>query len=815
MRHFSPSPIPHETEKWLYDALTRLQAAASQSGAGLSAINRGEVPDGSGNPLTPDLSQYFYLPGRNGGQIAYFDTAASGIGVLSSTKSDTKGKVYLGYARGSAFDELNNRLGLKTASPSATLHVKGEPVTSTSYRFQHNGSVTGTGMVVSGAGLGPDCLNELVFDGDTTFITSNAINPSFEVLICANPLSTPTGGTPAVMIANVTGMVLRIAARKTIVGAVGFNYILKNQVGTTVKSGTLTMNSAYIDALTTPLGYWEIALNSSECAALSNAGTYSTAQVRFDTFTGLHLFITDECRISWLELSVPSGTGVGVGGNVAIFQADSSQVANNTEWQNSGGTALVAVSAGGRLSVESGGSFRHVPGAGASTLFKGDANGDATWGTVTLLSAYLSDTLASTVARGNIIVANSTPKYAALTIGADGTSLISNGTDASWGIPPSAGGWTDDGTIVRLTTSTDQVGIGTATPGASLGILNAGATTDIVLKVTGKAAQTGDLIRLVDSSAVTRVQFQAPATSTDIRITMPTSGKARLFFTPGGSGEQAYIDFGATFDFGPPLGTSTGVPCPGTRFNTYWDASNPQFCDAYGQDGATCWVLIDIASDYMLTTGDTTSASRTRFMSAPNGDQTNFGKIRSRKFTVGTTGLVAGVPGIELEETGAGTGVIIVRAPAVVTPTSEIQLLQDMVGTFVMVGDDPPAVASRALGKVDLTGQTAAIGSTALSNGSPAGLYEVDIYAVCTTASGAGAPTLDVTLGWTDVLGATTQNVVGLNGTTFALPLSATGRAHGKIILQLASGNITYATTINAAAGSPQYAIYIRVIALG
>ena len=30
--------------------------------------------------------------------------------------------------------------------------------------------------------------------------------------------------------------------------------------------------------------------------------------------------------------------------------------------------------------------------------------------------------------------------------------------------PTSGGGWTDDGTVVRLTTATDQVGIGTATP---------------------------------------------------------------------------------------------------------------------------------------------------------------------------------------------------------------------------------------------------------------------------------------------------------------------------------------------------------------
>ncbi|HPN32665.1 MAG TPA: hypothetical protein PKY81_17060, partial [bacterium] len=39
----------------------------------------------------------------------------------------------------------------------------------------------------------------------------------------------------------------------------------------------------------------------------------------------------------------------------------------------------------------------------------------------------------------------------------------------------SAGGWTDDGSVVRLTTSSDNVGIGTATPNRKLSIENAGA----------------------------------------------------------------------------------------------------------------------------------------------------------------------------------------------------------------------------------------------------------------------------------------------------------------------------------------------------
>ena len=67
--------------------------------------------------------------------------------------------------------------------------------------------------------------------------------------------------------------------------------------------------------------------------------------------------------------------------------------------------------------------------------------------------------------------------------------------------------------------------------------------------------------------------------------------------------------------------------------------------------------------------------------------------------------------------------------------------LGDIQGMIPIVGDDPPAIAAGSLGKVDLTAQVAGIGSTNLSNTPPAGLYRVDVYAACTTASGSGAPT--------------------------------------------------------------------------
>src|SRR3990167_6234077 len=61
----------------------------------------------------------------------------------------------------------------------------------------------------------------------------------------------------------------------------------------------------------------------------------------------------------------------------------------------------------------------------------------------------------------------------------DGTvnqSLLTDGSgNLSWGSAAAGGGWTDDGTIVRLTTATDIIGMATTTPTSLLHIVQTGS----------------------------------------------------------------------------------------------------------------------------------------------------------------------------------------------------------------------------------------------------------------------------------------------------------------------------------------------------
>lgn len=103
---------------------------------------------------------------------------------------------------------------------------------------------------------------------------------------------------------------------------------------------------------------------------------------------------------------------------------------------------------------------------------------------------------------------------------------------------------------------------------------------------------------------------------------------------------------------------------------------------------------------------------------------------------------------------------------------------------------------------VALTNQGADITTTNFTNGGTAGTYRVSYSLQDTTADlTAGAVTL--TLAYTDGAGAATS--------TALQALTGTGRTSGSVYLQLASGNITYATSHTGVFGLAKYALYLSL----
>jgi hypothetical protein len=73
--------------------------------------------------VNPVKNGVVLLAGRPGGQQIFGDTSAGGNLTLTSTNNATKGSILVGT---SAYDELNNRLGVGTATPASKLTVAGD-----------------------------------------------------------------------------------------------------------------------------------------------------------------------------------------------------------------------------------------------------------------------------------------------------------------------------------------------------------------------------------------------------------------------------------------------------------------------------------------------------------------------------------------------------------------------------------------------------------------------------------------------------------------------------------------------------------------
>lgn len=118
-----------------------------------------------------------------------------------------------------------------------------------------------------------------------------------------------------------------------------------------------------------------------------------------------------------------------------------------------------------------------------------------------------------------------------------------------------------------------------------------------------------------------------------------------------------------------------------------------------------------------------------------------------------------------------------------------------------MVAVNFPAAASPLSHLERRTAQLASLAAITLLAAPPSDLYAVDIYLDCSLGGSAG--TVLATVSYTDSSGATSQ-------VTGALVLTGIGRLALRLSFFLASGDITFTTTVAGAIGSPAYNVTAR-----
>jgi hypothetical protein len=100
--------------------LTGVHGLSITSGKVLTVQDNVTISGALGTAAYVAESAYALLAGRAGGQTLIGGTAASETLTLQSTSNATKGKILFGT---SAYDEVNNRLGIGTTSPNNTIQV--------------------------------------------------------------------------------------------------------------------------------------------------------------------------------------------------------------------------------------------------------------------------------------------------------------------------------------------------------------------------------------------------------------------------------------------------------------------------------------------------------------------------------------------------------------------------------------------------------------------------------------------------------------------------------------------------------------------
>lgn len=162
------------------------------------------------NTITNNLST-----GVSGGQSVIGGNASGNNLTLSSTSNATKGKILFGT---SAYDEVNDRLGIGTTSPTAVLHIKAGTATAGTAPIK---LTSGTNLTTPEAGameydgtslyFSPSTTRRtVVLDTATQTLTNKRINPRVQAVTSASTV-TPSADNDDEVVITAQGAALTLA----------------------------------------------------------------------------------------------------------------------------------------------------------------------------------------------------------------------------------------------------------------------------------------------------------------------------------------------------------------------------------------------------------------------------------------------------------------------------------------------------------------------------------------------------------------------------------------------------------------------------
>ena len=762
---------------------------------GVRRISDGEVPDGSGNQIGNGgtLTEYWFKPGIADPFIAYMSKAASAGGIISSTSDQAKGFIKFGEdaVPTMSIDESSDLVGINVAAPGAALHLQSGTsgtttlVPSSDLDTKWDGPRDAASAITAGTLASAVNVN----DGSTKwagYSTSLGLTPQqFNMTGAITPGKTWTVNMYVCVLSGVwttgdlefrirdsSGTEYSYVETGTFADALATfpTFRLKtftiNGAGTSTGAGTANSIKVGI-AATTPVGaycactYIEITTGgSSDVARWNNDAASLFGKINASGYVGVG---TGSDTLGAM-LTVESDAAASIG---TIIKGATSQSGNLQEWQSQAGAILSRIKSDGTFDGPISGTLTSpvsVADAGFSIFDDGN-----------------NTRIAKFQCSG---ISNSTTRTYTFP-DANGTLALTTDIDTArtWQTLQTFKDTTfklvDDGDA----TKTAVVSLGGATAGADL-ILALSSTADRTLTFS-LAGTAGNDLTLAWTGTADQVITIPDGTATLAALELANVFTSTNVFEaiPGGSG-------GGPVTPGLFLIDNVAVGGPFTVEVTVLSAGLTADRTARFPDGSGDIVLTGATQTLLNKTLDTATVLRssTASIGASFADNTTTTK-RLRCVLSGAVGNNS----FTLTNTAArnyGFG--------------------NIAGNVMVVGDDPPTVASGALGKVDLTGQVANITTTNLSSTPPAGVYAVEVYLQCTT-NDVTAGTLTVTIGWTDDVGATTDAAA-----IAAFPLTATGRAKAVYApLRVASGDITYAVAITGAYGTAAYAIHARTIYLG